>query len=167
MRDELRGTLEVTSDGGNARRGRVPGVRRPEEAFVFVRRGSEFLVLHRSPRQGAYWHGVAGALEAGETAARRRRARIARGDEARRRRRHAAGEPYTYPLSEEPRAGARSTSPDVTEIVVTPFIVDAPPGWEPTLDWEHDDYRWCAPLEAGALFHWPEPAELLRRLIRA
>ena len=129
---------------------------------MFVRRGSEFLVLHRSPEQGSYWHGVAGALEAGETAV-----------EAAARELHeetgliaepsAVGEPYAYPVSEEPAriplypAGTRA-------ILVTSFVVDAPPGWEPTLDWEHDDYRWCSAAEACALFHWPEPAAQLRLL---
>ena len=41
-------------------------MRRPEEVFVFVRRGGEYLVLHRAPAGGSYWHGVAGALEPGE-----------------------------------------------------------------------------------------------------
>ena len=40
---------------------------REREVFVFVRRGGEFLVLHRSPDQGSYWHGVAGGVEEGET----------------------------------------------------------------------------------------------------
>src|SRR5581483_3511585 len=45
----------------------VTGERLPYEVFVFVRREREYLVLHRSERQGAYWHGVAGGLEVGET----------------------------------------------------------------------------------------------------
>jgi dihydroneopterin triphosphate diphosphatase len=137
-------------------------MRRPEEAFVFVRRGEDFLVLHRSPEQGAYWHGVAGALEAGETpveaAARELLEETTLVAEP-----APAGEPYTYPLSEEPDRAPQYEA-GVTEIVVTPFVVDAPPNWEPTLDWEHDNYRWCSAPEAAALFHWPEPAELLRRL---
>ena len=78
----------------------------------------------------------------------------------------AVGEPYAYPVAEEPEriplfpAGTR-------EIVVTSFVVDAPPGWEPTLDWEHDDYRWCTAAEACALFHWPEPSAQLRLLTGA
>jgi lipoyl(octanoyl) transferase len=137
-------------------------VRRPEEAFVFVRRGSEFLVLHRSPEQGAYWHGVAGALEDGETAA-EAAARELLEETTLAARPVAVGEPYTYPVTEEPErvplfpAGTR-------EIVVTSFVVDAPPGWEPTLDWEHDGYRWCSPSAARALLRWPEPAALLARL---
>ena len=137
-------------------------MRRPAEAFVFVRRGDEFLVLHRSPGQGAYWHGVAGALEAGETPA-EAAARELVEETTLVAEPTPAGEPYTYPVSEEPQR-VPLYEPGVSEIVVTPFVVDAPPGWEPTLDWEHDDYRWCRAPEAAALFHWPEPAELLRRL---
>jgi hypothetical protein len=37
--------------------------RLPYEVLVFVRRRHEILVLHRSPRQGSYWHSVAGAVE--------------------------------------------------------------------------------------------------------
>ena len=129
---------------------------------MFVRRGGEFLVLHRSPEQGGYWHGVAGALEDGETAA-----------EAAARELHeetglaaepaGAGEPYAYPVAEEPER-VPLFPPGTREIVVTSFVVDAPPGWEPTLDWEHDGYRWCSAAEASELFHWPEPAAQVRNL---
>ncbi|MBX5474674.1 MAG: NUDIX domain-containing protein [Thermoleophilia bacterium] len=137
-------------------------MRRPEEVFVVVRRGSEFLVLHRSPRQGAYWHGVAGALEPGEdwheAAARELREETG-----------LVAEPveiagaYAYSVDEEPRY--RGLLPSGTrEIVVRTFLVDAPPGWEPQLDWEHDDYRWCTREEAIALLHWPEPRAVMRSL---
>src|SRR6266568_716864 len=42
-------------------------VRLPQEVMIVVRRGSEFLILHRAPRFDAYWHVVAGAVEAGES----------------------------------------------------------------------------------------------------
>ena len=43
---------------------------------------------------------------------------------------------------------------------VESFIVDVPPDWEPTLDWEHDEYRWLPREEAAA-------APLLSRAGRA
>src|SRR6476660_9051826 len=48
----------------------VRTVRTGVEVAIFVTRrsGSEVLILHRSPRQGGYWHVVAGGVEAGETA---------------------------------------------------------------------------------------------------
>ena len=45
----------------------VRRMRPPYEVFVLVRRDDEYLILHRSPRQGAYWHCVAGGVEEGET----------------------------------------------------------------------------------------------------
>ena len=147
----------------DACRGALPGVRRPEEAFVFVRRGGEFLVLHRSPRQGAYWHGVAGALEAGETAGGRRGARIARGDNPRRRprtrrasrtpirsRRSRNGCPSTTRASRRSSSRRSSSTP-------RPAGSRRSTGSTTTTAGAH--------AEAAALFHWPEPAELLRRLI--
>jgi len=36
------------------------------EVLIHVRRGDEFLVAHRSPESGGYWHTIAGAVEPGE-----------------------------------------------------------------------------------------------------
>jgi lipoyl(octanoyl) transferase len=127
-------------------------VRRLEEVFVLVRRAGEVLVLHRSERKGAYWHSVAGALEDGESwadaAARELEEEVglvAKPAEV--------GAPYSYALD----AGT-------PEILVHNFVVDAPAGWEPRLDWEHDEYRWCSREDAIRLLHWPEPKDLLRAL---
>jgi len=40
---------------------------RTREVFVVVRRGEEFLVVHRVPAGGSYWHGIAGGVEEGES----------------------------------------------------------------------------------------------------
>ena len=134
-------------------------MRLPREVFVVVRRGDEFLFLYRSPQQGSYWHCVSGALEEGESFA------------------QAAGRE----LLEETGLDATPVdlerfydydvegweshyTPGAERIRVGCFLVDAPPGWEPTLDWEHDDYRWCGAEEAVELLHWPEPRELLREI---
>jgi 8-oxo-dGTP pyrophosphatase MutT (NUDIX family) len=136
--------------------------RLPYEVLVFVRRGDEILVLHRSPPQGSFWHSVAGALEDGESwgeAASRELLEetglVAEPVEV--------GAPYAYPLRDFPEY--RALLPAGTdEILVRSFVVEAPPGWEPVLDWEHDEYRWCTREEAVELLHWPEPKELLRAL---
>ena len=49
-----------------ARRGGLPGVSEWSEVLIHVRRGDEFLVAHRSPESGGYWHTIAGAVEPGE-----------------------------------------------------------------------------------------------------
>jgi dATP pyrophosphohydrolase len=127
-------------------------MRLPKEVFIVVRRGEEYLVTHRTPRGGAYWHGIAGGLEEGESYA----------EAAKRELYEETGlsatpveiaEPFVYPSDD----GA-------AEIVVGCFLVDVPDGWEPTLNDEHDDYRWCSRDDAVELLHWPEPKELLRTL---
>ena len=57
--------------------------------------------------------------------------------------------------------------PGAERVHVECFLAEAPGGWEPTLDWEHDAYRWCLAGEAAALFYWPEPRELLEGLAAA
>jgi len=136
-------------------------VRLPHEVFVFVRRADEFLVLHRSPKQGAYWHCVAGALEAGETCA-EAAARELREETGLEAELVDLGRRYEYELEEwEPRY-----TRGADRITVECFLAEAPAGWEPRLDWEHDDYRWCETEEATELLFWPEPREVLEELAR-
>lgn len=111
-----------------------------------MRRGEDFLVVHRSPENDPYWHQIAGGVEDGETFAEAavRELREETGLEA-------GVEPLDRPFHYE---GVR----------VETFIADAPADWEPTLDWEHDGYRWLPREEAARLLYWPEPAALLRSL---
>jgi dATP pyrophosphohydrolase len=135
--------------------------------FVARRERTEILVVHRSPPQGAYWHTIAGGVEAGE-----------RPDEAARRELHeetgleidrlspaGAVTELVYSLTEEPAERRALYEPGVVEVHVDCFIVDAPDHWEPTLDWEHDDYRWCAAADAADLLRWPDTAAALRRVL--
>jgi dATP pyrophosphohydrolase len=135
--------------------------RLPKEVFVVVRRGEEFLVVHRTPRGGAYWHGIAGGVESGESAA-EAAARELREETGFAAQPLEIAEPFVYPLADEPDYQARFPGVDV--ITVSCFLVDVPPGWEPALNDEHDDYRWCSQDEAVELLYWPEPKELIRSL---
>jgi 8-oxo-dGTP pyrophosphatase MutT (NUDIX family) len=38
-----------------------------DEALVFVRRGTDLLVVRRAPEGGDYWHVIGGGVEPGET----------------------------------------------------------------------------------------------------
>ena len=126
---------------------------------------AEFLVLKRSPERHGYWHLVAGALDddedAGAAAARelheetRLRAPIV--DLERR---------YVYSLDDEPPEVRARFAVDVTEIVVTAFAAEAPSAWEPALDEEHVEYRWCGVSEAIALLEYPEPQDAVRETVR-
>ena len=144
-------------------------MRRPEEALVIVHRegpgGREFLVLERAPDRHGYWHVVAGALEWGESAASaaarelREETRLDAAPE------HLERE-YTYKLDDEPPDVRARFAPDVTEIAIHPFAVEASPGWEPTLDEEHVGYRWCSFEEALELLEYEEPRAATREAAR-
>lgn len=135
-------------------------MRLPREVLVVVCRGGDVLVVHRSP--DAYWHAIAGGVEEGETDA----------EAARRELEEETGlvaDPgrvlhrFAYPLAEEPHR--RSEFPSGTDaIAVSCFLVDAPAGWEPRLNHEHDDHRWCSPAEARALMRWADAADAVVKL---
>jgi 8-oxo-dGTP pyrophosphatase MutT (NUDIX family) len=130
-----------------------------DEVMVFVRRGDEWLVLRRSPVQGGYWHAVAGGVEAGETdveaAARELEEEVGLVASP-----LDLGKRFSYvPESWEPRARV-GRGP----FAVACFVVDAPVGWEPRLDWEHDEYRWCTKADGAALLFWPQPRRVLEEL---
>jgi 8-oxo-dGTP pyrophosphatase MutT (NUDIX family) len=55
-------------------------------------------------------------------------------------------------------------APGEYTVMVASFAVEAPQGWEPTLNHEHDDYRWCSLRDALELLHWPEVKAGLRTL---
>lgn len=117
-------------------------MRGDQEVVVVVRRSPELLVLRRAPERLGYWSLVAGGLEPDETpheAARRelleevglvaevRPLRVA----------------LSYSLLDDPPAIRARYAPGVETVTVHAFVVDAPAGWEPTLDAEHDLHRWC------------------------
>ena len=72
---------------------------------------------------------------------------------------------YVYALTEEPADRRNRYDPSVAHVNVTCFQVTAPDAWEPKLDWEHDDHRWCEPDEAFRTLRWPATAQALRRLL--
>src|SRR5690349_11417300 len=137
-----------------------------EEVAIFVlRRGrSEVLACRRAAPLDGYWHTVAGGVEPGESAE----------DAARRERAEETGldapltalrTSYDYRLADEPAHRRSLYDARLTSVHVEVFLVDAPDDWEPQLDWEHDDYRWCAPHEADALLHWPDTRQALQQLL--
>ncbi len=126
------------------------------EVLIHVRRGDEFLVTHRAPEGGGYWHTIAGGVEPGEElhAAALRELREETGLEV----------DALQPIGEFAYVREKWEDEAGLRVHVEAFLVDVEPRWEPALDHEHDDYRWCTREEAMKLLFWPEPAQLLRSL---
>ena len=135
--------------------------------FVCRRGGEEFLVLHRSPEWGGYWHPASGGLEEGEgpedAALRELQEELELDADGRF---WPVRYAYGYPATEEPPERQAQWPPGTESISVTGFIVEAPDDFEPTLNVEHDDYRWCSREDAIALFHWPDVGAALEELWR-
>jgi dATP pyrophosphohydrolase len=123
-------------------------VRTDHEALLVVHRpGPEFLVLLRSG--DAYWHLVAGGVEEGEGP---EEAAWRELDEE-----TGLAPEVLRPIPLE--LGYRR--PDETWITLHPFAAAAYDGWEPVLNEEHDEYRWCAEDAALGLLEYPEPRQAL------
>jgi len=126
------------------------------EVLIHVRRGDEFLVAHRSPESGGYWHTIAGAVEPGEAF------HVAALRELHEETGLAAAE--LQPLGEFAYIREAWEEEPGVRVHVEAFLVDVDPDWEPVLNEEHVEYRWLEREEAAELLFWPEPAALLRSL---
>jgi dATP pyrophosphohydrolase len=124
-------------------------VRTDHEALLVVHRpGPEFLVLLRTGDDG-YWHLVAGGIEEGELP-----------DEAAWRELDEETGLRPSALAELPLELGYGR-PDGTWSTLHSFGAAAPEGWEPVLNEEHDEWRWCSEEEAVELLEYPEPRAAL------
>jgi dihydroneopterin triphosphate diphosphatase len=127
-----------------------------EVVIVLTRPEREFLVLLRSPEKHGYWHLVAGGVEDGESPPETARRELEEETGLR-----AAGAIEALPLE---LAYDRPPELGGARVTVQAFRVEAEAGWEPTLNDEHVDYRWCSAAEALELLAYAEPRTALRHV---
>ncbi len=126
-----------------------------EVLLVVHRPGPEFLVLLRAPEGQGFWHLVSGGIEEGESPLEAARREL---DE------ETALRPETFePIALE----LRYRAPGGRWITLHPFAVEAPPAWEPVLNDEHVDYRWCSEESALDLLEYFEPRAALELAARS
>jgi len=121
---------------------------RPEEVLVVVYRrpGPEFLVALRSPERHGYWNPIAGGIEEGEPP-----------DVAARRELEEESGLAAPTRFESLPLDLAYTRPEGMRVTLHAFLAEATAGWEPELNDEHVDYRWCSAEEADELLAYPEP----------
>jgi dihydroneopterin triphosphate diphosphatase len=125
---------------------------RPEEVLLVVfRPGPEFLVLLRSPERHGYWNLVAGGVEEGEAPVAAARREL---DEE-----SGLAEPNRFESVPLELAYVR---PEGSKVLMHAYSAEAPRGWEPILNEEHVEYRWCSAADADALLAYPEPRQAVR-----
>jgi 8-oxo-dGTP pyrophosphatase MutT (NUDIX family) len=136
-------------------------VRGDQEVIVVVRRDGELLVMRRAPERLGYWSLVSGGLEPEETSwhAAVRELREETGLEAQVRKLPIS---LSYSLLDDPPAIRARYAPGIERVTVHAFVADAAEGWEPTLDAEHDLYRWCDLDAALELMKYDTARDALR-----
>ena len=136
-------------------------MRGDQEIVVVVRREGELLVLRRAPERLGYWSLVAGGIEPDETPreAAQRELLEETGLKA-----EVRGLPVglSYSLLDDPPAIRARYAPGIETVTVHAFVADAPAGWEPTLDAEHDLHRWCNVEDAVELMVYQTTQRALR-----
>jgi len=136
-------------------------MRGDQEVIVVVRRDGELLVMRRAPERLGYWSLVSGGLEPDETSwhAAVRELREETGLEAQVRKLPIS---LSYSLLDDPPAIRARYAPGVERVTVHAFVADALADWEPTLDAEHDLYRWCDLDAALELMKYDTARDALR-----
>ena len=132
-------------------------MRKTREAAIFVYRGDRFLVTRR--RDGR-WNVPAGQIEDGESFAEGAARELIEEVQL-----AVALVDLDLRESYEIEPQYRSLySPGDHSVTVAAYAAEAPRDWEPTLNHEHTEYRWCSLDDAIALLYWPEAKAGLRAL---
>jgi 8-oxo-dGTP pyrophosphatase MutT (NUDIX family) len=136
-------------------------MRGDQEIVVVIRRDGDLLVLRRAPERLGYWSLVSGGLEPDETpvAAAQRELLEETGLKSEVR---ALPITLSYSLLDDPPAIRARYAPGVEKVTVHAFVADAPAGWEPMLDAEHDLHRWLPLDEAVELMVYDTARDALR-----
>jgi dATP pyrophosphohydrolase len=137
--------------------------RRPIQVLVYVvcwtDDGWRYLPLHRVPARGAFWQGVSGGVEWGETLLHAARREVLEKTGLHSRELHSADCSYTFDLQEEWKRFYAPRTREIAEHVFVAVVAGQEPELSPE---EHDDWRWCTYEEALGVLVWPENVKALQ-----
>ena len=137
--------------------------RLPIQVCVFLFReqedGREYLLMHRVTKLGAFWQGVTGALEEGETLIQAAAREVFEETGLIPPKIYSVDFTYRFPIIDEWR---EADGPDPDEIVEHVFVAQVE-GGDPTLSSEHDAWEWHVPEEVASMLKWPNNIEALLR----
>ena len=121
--------------------------------------GREYLLMHRVTKLGAFWQGVTGALEEGETLIQGAAREVFEETGLIPPKIYSVDFTYRFSVIYEWR---EAYGPDPDEIVEHVFVAQVE-GGDPTLSLEHDAWEWHVPEEAASMLKWPNNIEALWR----
>ena len=137
--------------------------RLPIQVCVFLFReqedGREYLLLHRATERGAFWQGVTGAPEQGETLLQAAVREVLEETALTPADIYSVDFSYRFPVSDEWRA---AYGPEPEEVVEHVFVAKVG-GDDPILSSEHDAWKWRVPKEAVCMLKWENNIEALSR----
>jgi lipoyl(octanoyl) transferase len=117
--------------------------------------------MRRAPERLGYWSLVSGGVEPDETTQEAAQRELLEETGLR-----AEVRPLpislSYSLLDDPPAIRARYAAGIERVTVYAFVVDAGAGWEPTLDAEHDVYRWCELEVAVELMAYETARDALR-----
>jgi dATP pyrophosphohydrolase len=129
--------------------------RLPIQVLVYCYRrkadGSEYLMLRRTPKYGAFWQGVTGAPEVGETLLEGAARELKEETQLAPKSLDQVDFGYSFPVEDDWKW---AYDPNVTKIDEFVFLAEVADDVEPILSFEHDSFEWAKVERAVGLLKW-------------
>jgi dihydroneopterin triphosphate diphosphatase len=130
--------------------------RLPIQVLVYCYRrnasGVEYLMLRRTPKYGAFWQGVTGAPDVGETLLEGAVRELKEETQIVPKSLDQVDFGYSFPVEDDWKW---AYDPDVTRIDEFVFLAEIADNVEPVLSFEHDSFEWATVDRAIKLLKWP------------